>query len=349
MIMNARRDGFAVPMAILLIGVITAGVVGAFARVESENAVINNVDAQAVAYAHAESGIGEYLSERNFPADMTYTFPGGGAQVRAEQIRADDGVNGALYMVHSTGVALQGSALPPAQHSVVQLAWLVPYNMNVPAGWTSLSGIRKNGNSGTMSGYDQCGMKAALPGVAVPTGGYSGHENPVRGEPPIQEMGTQDEMKDAVDIDWEGFINGDVIDFDITIGDDAWPNSTWFADNPSRWPVIYVDNPGSTFDPGDMNGRGILVIRGDLKLDGGDKWEGIVMVGGRITDNGTGAISGAVISGLNVKLGETVEESSRANGTKTYDYNSCHVASAMSGAATLTAIRNTWFDGWAAY
>ena len=65
MIMNARRDGFAVPMAILLIGVITAGVVGAFARVESENAVINNVDAQAVAYAHAESGIGEYLDRKS--------------------------------------------------------------------------------------------------------------------------------------------------------------------------------------------------------------------------------------------------------------------------------------------
>src|SRR5690606_18407347 len=131
------------------------------------------------------------------------------------------------------------------------------------------------------------------------------------GPPPIAEMGTQDEMADAVDIDWEGFINEDVIDFDITIGDDTWPNSTWFTDNPGKWPVIYIDNPGSTFDPGDMDGRGIVVVRGDLKLDGGDKWEGIVMVGGKITDNGTGAISGAVISGLNVKLGEEVGESSR--------------------------------------
>lgn len=350
MIMNARREGFAIPMAILLIGVITAGVVGAFARVESETAVVNNVDAQSVAYAHAESGIGEYLSQKNFPADMEYTFPGGGAQVRVEQLRADDGVNGALYMVHSTGVALQGSALPPAQHSVVQFAWLVPYNMSVPAGWTSLSGIRKNGNSGTMSGFDQCGMQAALPGVAVPDGGYSGHEDPVLGaEPKIAEMGSQEDMADAVDIDWEGFINEDVINFDMEIGDDTWPNAEWFADNPDRWPVIYIDNHGGTFDPSDMNGRGILVVRGDLKLDGGDKWEGIVMVGGRITDNGTGAISGAVISGLNVKLDEEVGESSRANGTKTYDYNSCHVASALTSAASLTAIRNTWFDGWAGY
>lgn len=350
MIMNARRDGFAIPMAILLIGVITAGVVGAFARVESENAVVNNVDAQAVAYAHAESGIGEYLSERNFPSDMDYTFPGGGAEVRTELLRADDGVTGALYMVHSTGIALQGAALPPAQHSVVQFAWLVPYNMDVPAGWTSLSGIRKNGNSGTMSGFDQCGMKAALPGVAVPDGGYSGHENPVTGaEPKISEMGTQDEMADAVDIDWEGFINEEVINFDIRIPGDDWPSTDDFADRPNWWPVIYIDNEGGTFDPSSMNGRGILVIRGDLKLDGGDKWDGIVMVGGKITDNGTGALAGAVISGLNVKLGEEVDESSRANGTKTYDYNSCHVSSAMMGAASLTAIRNTWFDGWAAY
>lgn len=356
MIMNARREGFAIPMAILLIGVITAGVVGAFARVESENAVVNNVDAQAVAYAHAESGIGEYLSERNFPSDMDYTFPGGGAEVRTELLRADDGVNGALYMVHSTGIALQGAALPPAQHSVVQFAWLVPYNLEVPAGWTSLSGIDKQGTDGEMSGFDECGLKPTKAGVAVPDDGYnfSGaqHMNPAIGDPPVDEMGTQDEMKDLIDIDWQGFINEDVINFDMHVGgsgDDTWPAPEYFSDNPNRWPVIYIDNKDGMFDPSSMNGRGILIIRGDLKLTGGDEWDGIVLVGGRIEDNGAGALSGAVISGLNVKLDEPVDKSSRANGTKTYRYNSCWVSSALNGAATLTAMRNTWFDGWAAY
>ena len=203
-----------------------------------------------------------------------------------------------------------------------------------------------------MSGYDECGAKGPKAGVAVPTGGYTGGTTPLQGVPLIDEMGTQAEMAAGVDIDWEGFINEDVMDFDLHIGgdsDDVWPTDEEFAARPDWWPVIYIDNPGETWDPTMMNGRGILIVRGDLELDGGDQWDGIVMVGGKITDNGTGALSGAVISGLNVKLGETVEESSRANGTKTYKYNSCQVENALTQAANLSVMPNTWLDNWAAY
>ena len=306
MIMNARREGFAVPMAILLIGVITAGVVGAFARVESENAVVNNVDAQSIAYAHAESGIGEYLSERNFPADMTFAFPGGGAQVRVEQLRADDGVNGALYMVHSTGVALQGSALPPAQHSVVQLAWLVPYTMSVPAGWTSLSGISKQGGAGEISGNDVGGgIPGNKPGVAVPDGGYTQSggkiDNTIFGDPiAIDEMGSPDEMRDAIPIDWDGILNGGEMDFDVTVT--AANASTWSDDvDFETWPVIYVGPDVTDFVP-PKSGKGMLVVHNNLIFNGNQSWDGIVLVGGQIVDNGTGQVNGAVISGLNAKL-----------------------------------------------
>lgn len=352
MMIQSRREGFAIPMAILLIGVITAGVVGAFARVESENAVIVNKDAQTVAYALAEGGMGMYLADRNLPDALDFDLPGGTAEVRSELMRADDGVNGALYLIRSTGIPQAGAAVPPARHTIVQLAWLVPYQIEVPAGWTSLSGIRKNGESGIMSGYDECGVKGPKAGVAVPDSGYVGGTEPLEGDPLIDEMGTQAAMADAIDIDWEGFINEEVIDFDLRIGgdsDDVWPSDEEFAARPDWWPVIYIDNPGAVWDPSEMNGRGILVIRGDFELDGGDQWDGIVMVGGRITDNGTGALSGAVISGLNVKLGEVVDESARANGTKTYRYNSCQIESALTEAANAVLMPNTWLDNWAAY
>ncbi|HEX2165878.1 MAG TPA: hypothetical protein VHG09_01450, partial [Longimicrobiales bacterium] len=63
-----------------------------------------------------------------------------------------------------------------------------------------------------------------------------------------------------------------------------------------------------------------------------------------IVDNGSGNISGAVVSGLNVLKGETVGESSKANGTKDYTYDSCIVEAAANGMAKLVAISNTWAD-----
>ncbi len=351
MMMQSRRDGFAIPMAILLIGVITAGVVGAFARVESENSVVNSKDAQTVAYALAEAGMGEYLADRtNMPNHRDFDLPGGIAEVRVELMRPDDGVNGALYLLRSTGIADAGGNVPAAQHTVTQLAWLKPYTMNVPAGWTSLSGIRKDGTSGTMSGYDECGVGAPKAGVAVPDSGYSGHTAPVEGDPPISYMGADTVMADAIDIDWEGIVNEDVLQFDIRIPPGMWPSADSFAARPGWWPVIYIDNQaGPVFDPSDMHGRGTLIVRGDIKLDGGDEWNGIVMVGGKLDDNGTGAVAGAVITGLNVKLDEPVEESSRAHGTKTYRYNSCHLENALTAMSVLVPMRNTWFDGWAGY
>ena len=351
MLIQARRDGFAIPMVILLIGVITAGVVGAFARVESENTVVTSADAQTRAYALAEAGIGQYLSDRYVPSPMDFDLPGGSAEVRVEEMRPDDGVNGTLYLIRSTGIPETGSAAA-ARHTVVQLAWLIPYTMSVPAGWTSLSGIRKDGTSGLMSGYDECGMSAAEGGVAVPTGGYSGHDSMLEGDPPKLEMGTVEDMADNIDIDWTNIVSGDALDFDIRIPDDPWPSADSFDARPDWWPVIYIDNKdGPVFDPADMDGRGTLIIRGDVDLDGGDEWQGIMLVGGRLVDNGTGAISGTVVSGLNLTLDppESVEQSSRAHGTKTYRYNSCHIESALTAMSLLRPMRNTWIDNWAAY
>jgi hypothetical protein len=60
-------------------------------------------------------------------------------------------------------------------------------------------------------------------------------------------------------------------------------------------------------------------------------------------------VQGAVISGLNVKIGLAVSTSISdfGNGTKTYEYDSCAVAAALAGFGTLTPLSNTWIDNWA--
>lgn len=346
MLMRSRREGFAIPMAILLIGVITAGVVGAFARVESEHASVTNRDLQTSAYALAETGMSQYLSVRQAPPqNADIDLVGGRAEIRAQVMRADDGVNGALYLIRSTGFPDVGAISPPAQHTVAQFGWYRRGTMQVVSGWTSLSGIRKNGAAGELSGIDKCGMESTLAGVAVPDGGFSGKDDAVSGDPDISQMGTPADMADQVRIDWNGIVNDGAMQFDRTMPPDAWPTAAEYAADPDWWPVIYVD--GDFEIP--SNGRGTLVVRNNLTVGGSVEWDGIVLVGGKLTDNGTGAVHGATVTGLNVKLGEPVEESSRANGTKSYAYDSCNVANAASQFSTLVPMRNTWLDNWAAY
>jgi hypothetical protein len=62
--------------------------------------------------------------------------------------------------------------------------------------------------------------------------------------------------------------------------------------------------------------------------------------------NGNNNVQGAVISGLNYLLGQSVEESDAGNGNKTYQYNSCNVASALGRFGSLVPLPNTWVDNW---
>jgi hypothetical protein len=57
---------------------------------------------------------------------------------------------------------------------------------------------------------------------------------------------------------------------------------------------------------------------------------------------------GAVIGGLNVKLGEMVPVS-QMNGTKSYQYDSCALARALGKIGSLQRVRNGWTDTWSSY
>ena len=60
-------------------------------------------------------------------------------------------------------------------------------------------------------------------------------------------------------------------------------------------------------------------------------------------------VEGAVVSGLNVALGQTLPQGAVGNGQKTYQYNSCNVAKAMAKMAQLVGYSNAWVDNWPTY
>ncbi|MEO5509095.1 MAG: hypothetical protein ABIV28_04590 [Longimicrobiales bacterium] len=357
----SKREGFALPMAILLIGFLTAGLMAAYTRQSSERSIVNSNGSQTNAFAVAEAGLENYIAAGSTTSTTaTYTFSKGVATVVATQIKAAAvPTDTAIWLVRSTGVANGGTPTnPAARRTVAQIAYRVSPTLQVLSSWTSLSGIDKNGLSGNVSGTDRCGVNATLAGASVPTGLLTGKTEPFSGNPPISEMGTVAEAAAKVKIDWAGIVNtsGSSISPDLIY---CYPGTSKYdvlrspcspfpaagSFTSTYWPTILINGSGPL--PG--NGHGTLVVTGDLTLGGGDIWEGIILVGGTITDNGNGDIQGAVISGLNVKLGDAVPPSSKANGTKEYSYNSCSVANATNFMGKLSAMPNAWMDNWSAW
>ena len=358
--MRALRSerGVALPMVILIIVVLTLLVAVGFSAVGSERRVNANEEATLDAFATAETALELFLARRDSfgftaspPAVTESTrilFPGAYADVVLRQMRLDTVAQRWGYVVRSHAVntvpALRGT--PAAERTVAEYAVWQPGTMSILSSWTSLSGLHKNGASsmGT-GGADACGKLPAVAGVAVPTNpGYTQNGSGIapQGNPPVLNAApTPAQMADEVKIDWAGIASGTAVTPDITIPPGSWPSFS----NPSYWPVIKVN--GNFALPGD--GQGTLIVTGSLTISGNITWRGVLLVGDNLTSNGNNGVDGATVTGLNVKLCQTLAQGDVGNGTKRFNYNSCNVANAMSKMAQLVGYSNAWVDNWPTY
>jgi hypothetical protein len=361
---NTERRGFAIPIAVLVIAVLTIMVAGGFSLVSAERRSVADQKSQISAFRIAEQGLELFLVRRdslmtaaygatgyshvplgNAQDSLRIPLTGGYADVKLTRLRAPKGSQSGLYVVRSKGIETVGAyaGTPQAVRTVAQYVLWEPAPMQVLAGWTALSGLQKNGGSGTLGGIDLCGDSAAVAGVVVPVNpGYTGKTVAV-GDPPVDSV-----APDSVAIDWNGIVNLGSIQASIVIPGSAWPTAAMEAayadDNSLYYPIVRIN--GDYALP--SSGKGMLIVTGNLTLNGSVGWKGVILVGGDITSNGNNGIQGATVSGLNVKLG-TYVPSSTANGTKQYNYNSCEVAKATTTMGALVTLRNTWVDNWVEY
>lgn len=363
MMNNTERRGFAIPIAVLVIAVLTIMIAGGFSIVSAERRSVADQKSQINAFRIAEQGLEVYLIRRdsllkNLPGYTKVPGPkdsvrikmtGGYADVSLTRLRAPKGSQSGLYVVRSKGTETVGAyaGTPMGVRTVAQYALWEPAPMQVLAGWTALSGLQKNGAAGTLGGIDLCGDSAAVAGVVVPLDpGYTGKTVAV-GNPPVDTI----PAPDSVEIDWNAIVNLGSIEATITIPGGTWPTAALeaaYADsNSTYYPIIRVN--GNFALP--SSGKGMLIVTGNLTISGSVGWKGVLLVGGSLTSNGNNGIQGATVSGLNVKLGLDVPptDPSIANGTKQYNYNSCEVAKATTTMGALVTLRNTWVDNWVEY
>jgi hypothetical protein len=351
----SSRRGAMLPVVLMVTALMTIGLVAVYTLNLAELRVTDDQRESLDAFALAESGREQFLVNRGTlgfasspPAaaeSARIVLPKGYADVVMRQIRPSLAGAPALYILRSHGVRTSTlhAGSPAAERTVAQYLYWSSANMGVLAGWTSLSGLDKNGNSGSLSGIDLCvPAQPSVAGVAVPTSpGYTGHTGPTSGSPPILNLGTAAAAANSVKIDWAGIVAGTALTPTVTIPGGVWPS---FAD-PNFWPTIKVN--GNFTLPG--NGRGMLIVTGNLTISGNDSWDGVLLIGGNLTSNGNNSVRGATVTALNVKLGQVVPRSDVGNGTKTFAYNSCNVAKAVNRMAALVPYQNGWMDNWASY
>lgn len=351
-----RRTGAALPMTLFIIVIVTMLSAGAFTMIGAEYRVNDNHKTQLDAYLMAKRGMEQFIGSRASlgftstpPAAVestTIAMRGGYAEVVMRQVRppVDTTVPG-LYVIRARGVRTKDGTPTGAvtgERAIAQYARFQFASLEVQSAWTALGGLKKSGGSGTLSGYDACGMEAPVSGVAVPdVPGYtqSGGSFVPDGNPKVDSLGTVAQAASSVEIDWAGIVNGTAIQADIEYPGGSWPSSSDWADD-EFWPVVRVD--GDFTLPSD--GKGTLIVTGDLTLNGSVAWRGIVLVGDALVSNGSNTVNGAVFTGLNAKLGASVSESDLGNGTKTFRYNSCDVASAVGAFRGLVPYRNAGAD-----
>ena len=360
-----NRRGATLPLTILLLSLMGVAVAISYSRLSSERRITSDGRAQLGAFAVAQSGLNRYLSLVNGkPAwNQTVTYndlPGGTAQVDVRQLReSTTTLLPGVYTITSRGTYTGGkrydALAPAAERTVATYALFTPASFDLNGAFTSLNQVEINGNSFTVSGVDRSvasgtcpGPRATIPGLATPNGDISliDFPNNINGNPDnsaanIGTSGVAGTAKDEVKIDWAAVLAGTAFPPDYVAP--TWPTAAQFND----WPVTRVN--GNLDLP--TGGKGILVVTGDLTWNGSPlkTWEGLFLVGGVLTANGQANIYGALVTGLNVKVGTPVGVTDVGNGTKDYRYDSCAIARALGHIGSIQRVRNGWTDNWSSY
>lgn len=344
---RADRRGFALPVTVFLVTLLTLMLATGFVRVRADNQMGQSSEYTTEALAVAQSGLQVYLATQTTrPPDGDSTrinVPGGYAWVAPRLVqRSADTVQPALYIVRSTGYVIEPavSGTPRAMRTVARFAFFQVGWTDPLAALTARNGIRRVSTGGpgqasttdTLSGVDACGQLPATRSVWA-----SQFVTPVNPPyPPITyEPGAPDISPPSVLIDWTRAVGPGIIpDYNsIQVGSEAWSIQR-IAGN-----AVLTDGTGT----------GLLIVTGSLTFSGGwAGWQGVILVGEELRLEATqNRIQGQVITGLN---GVSANTLFGGPGRRTViRYNSCSVLRALQSLTGFSEVSRAWIDNWATY
>lgn len=363
---NSR--GVALPMAIFALVVIGVLVGASFFIGRQEQAVGRNTVRLQQAFTAAEGGMQLELTNWNpqiynslavgDSALFLGTIPGSG-WYRGNVRR----LNNLLFLVRSEGFSGDSTA----RQQTGMLLRLRPVEINITAALKTQGQVQVGGSSLT-SGYDtlpvgwvDCPpLEPPLPGIQMPdssllTTSGCGGLSCVQGDPKVDEDPTINDSTlttfgDATFDDWQALatkrITGGTRKIEPSTTVDASANIRCNTSDPNNWgsplspllpcgnyfPVVWVD--------GDLNingvqGQGVLLVNGNLDVQGGFEFYGPVLVRGTLSTQGTGGHFNGGVVAANVDLDQNT-----VLGNAVINFSSCAVAKALQNSAPAAPLRS---------
>lgn len=349
-------NGFALVVALMALVGLTALATAGFLVTDSDYKVTQNHRSSVEAFYAADGAQKEYLARNGVPvAYAEYQYGQAEARVQTEQLL--DMPGGLRLYTLSADANLDDPRGGGSNRAVGTVAIFTPFPLSAPGAFTATNGLVKHGVAGTISGYDAApdapcpagvenGGQPAVAGVAVPTGGYEQKGTPggqlvPDGDPPVADSLSAHELLLSTGIDWEGLVTGDKVAPDYTVPPDDWPDYSTLSKD--EWPVIHITESYFELEP-DHSGWGTLILDGDVAMKGDFSWDGLILGGGRLVSDGVQSIHGAIFTGLNQLLGETVEASEIGNGNKIFHFHSCNVEAAARSMGWLAEAPGSWYE-----
>ena len=381
MMMRSSKRGFALPVAVFALVVVGVLVTGGFYLARQETRIGVASERSASAFYMAERGAMEVLSQWDMStfgslsnwasATVADTTDQGIWSVRVTRM------NPRLFFLLASGTIVEGSAMfGDAGRMLGIVARLNTAEIEPMAALTTVGDLRIGGSS-FIDGRNEdpsawsglCGpLNPDKPGVLIDDTdqvSYSGKAYGLEGSPALDENSTLtsdslltfgdlhfDDLVALRDITIPGGTTMTQLEPDsIQVGGNyvcnTGPQNNW--GDPQRpsavcgsyFPIIYAT--GNLKIAASDRGQGILLVEGDLAVQGGHEFYGPVIVRGELQTAGTGGhFNGGVIA-ANVNL-----DTSTVLGNALIQYSQCAVSRAILNNANLTRARplenRSWVD-----
>jgi hypothetical protein len=344
------EGGFAFALVVLLLFAI--GVLGAtgYQVVRTEFFQSQQATETGQALGVAEAGLAWFIGgQRGTVVDTTeYSLNGGTAVVTTRKVATLSDEED-LYLVTSEGTYTDPRYPQiPATRVVSQYTIYkkIPMRTLAPLMVTAENGVRVQ-DDGVVDGTDHASIgdctgapAGTLAGVVAAGNIQERSGGVITGSPEGVNLNNYDGVADSIQLAWDIYSDPDFpVDFD-----GSFPGIFWHAVYPDSFPVVRYD--------GDLtprwwrhNGRGVLIIDGELRdrNNGRWEWDGIVIARDMkdITDNRAfDSIRGALVVGPGAAMSNTRLDVEEAG----IYYHSCNVIAAGASLAHMEPVSNSWWE-----
>jgi hypothetical protein len=359
---------------VAVIGLLVAGsLISAFVALGvMEHRMANNTRRVGQAFSAAEHGLAQTVGNWNSSswnllgvnasAPVSGSTPGGTGSYTGSVLR----LNRELFAVDITAVDGAGGA---RQH-LGAFVKLRPINMDIRAALTTRGQTRVGGSAqisgvdSDPSGWSGCPPDSSVNGLLLPApgdlqtvGGCSG-ASCIAGDPPV---GVDPSINDSTffdygDMDWAALVsmaNKPLAPGTYTGIQPQYAGATCNVGHPLNWgdplnpsspcggyfPIIYIS--GNAAINGNF-GQGILLVDGDLSVQGGFQFFGIVIVRQALKTTGTGGHFNGAVLAANVDL-----DRNTVLGDALVQYSKCATQRVLNSAAPGALLRSrAWFHAY---